>query len=481
MSAARPAEPSQRVAIIGGGISGLAAAHRLLTLRPDVRLTLIESQDRLGGSLETARTGDLLVERGADSFISTPSAAVDLCHELGLQDALIPTNSEHRGAMVVSRGKPQKVPEGFVLMAPHKLAPVWRSPVLSFAGKLRLMMEPWIRRPKAALEPDYDESVGSFARRRLGWEAYERLAQPLIAGIYVADAERLSLAATQPKFLQAERDHGSLGGYVRNLKKTDVAHQSAGARYAAFQTLRGGVSQLVSALAAELPAEAVALNTAVAEVRQSASSWMVDSSLGPREFDGVIVTTAAPHAAALLRTTAPGLSHALDAIHHASSAVIAAAYPTNAIRRPVDAFGIVVPAMERRRIVAVSCASQKFPGRAPDDVTLLRVFLGGVLQPDLVDAPDDELLEIAQSELQALIGVDGQPLLTDVKRWRQAMPQYEVGHVQHVDQIEERVTRLPGLQLAGNAYRGVGIPHCIAYARSAAERLHAQLPIRRGD
>ena len=471
-----PPQP-HRVAVIGGGISGLAAAHRLLQLQPDANLTLLEAGARLGGALHTHRDGDLLIEQGADSFLTAPAAARQLCEQLGIADELIPVSRENRRALVVCRGQLQPVPPGFVLMAPHRLKEIWKSPILSLRGKLRIMREPWVRPPPGIQQEDYDESVASFARRRLGWEVCERLVQPLMAGIYVADAERLSLAATQPRFLQAERDYGSLWGYVRAARaKGNREGGSSGARYDAFVTPSLGVGQLVDALAASLPPNAIQMNAPVQQVSRRANHWLISRpNSAPEIYDGLLLAVAAPVAGALLQQIDEGLADKLCQIRHASSVVVSLVYRCDQIRAPLDAFGLVAPAMERRKIIAASFASQKFPGRAPANMTILRVFLGGTLQPDLVELPDEQLIALASAELDDLMGVVGDPEMYQVKRWRDAMPQYDVGHLALVKQIEEAAGQHPGLALAGNAYRGVGIPHCIAYAQQAAERIHQSL------
>lgn len=361
-------------------------------------------------------------------------------------------------------------------MAPQSLRAIWQSPILDFRGKLRLSCEPWIRTPRAVHQADYDESVASFAERRLGRQASERLVEPLMAGIYVADARRLSLAATQPRFLAGEREHGSLYRYIRHAVRQTPATQATAARYDAFLSLRGGLSTLVDALANQLPAGSIELNTPVRGVARRGDQWELSLPEDRRErFDGLIIATAAPHAGRMLKEADSELASLLQQIEHASSVVVCLAAEKKCISHPLDAFGLVSPRCERRRILAVSFASQKLPGRSPDEVALLRVFMGGRLQPELIDWSDEDLIETARKEVADLLGLSSPPLETVVRRWREAMPQYEVGHVQLIDRIEQQVRALPGLQLVGNAYRGVGIPHCIAYAQQQVEHLTASL------
>jgi oxygen-dependent protoporphyrinogen oxidase len=478
------------VAVIGGGVSGLAAAHRLLKLVPNVQVRVYEASDRLGGPLHTIRTRDSVLEQGADSFLITKPAALELCRELGLADQLVPTNEHHRRALVVRNGKLLPVPEGFVLMQPRNLRAIWRSPVLSLRGKLRLLAEPLVRRPRAALEPDHDENVASFAIRRLGREAYERLVEPLMAGIFVADAHKLSLAATYPEFLQAEREYGSLraslrastskarGGEDDSSYEIATRPQPAAARYGQFVTLRRGLRSLIDALADALPDDAVQLHASIERVEcDRPGRWVIH--LGhvqrPAAFDAIVIATSAPQAGRLLAGCDNDLSKQLGSIEYASSAVVTLVYQRDQIDRPLDGFGAVVPSIERRPIIAASFLSVKFPGHVPASQAVVRVFMGGVFHPGMVDRDDADLIAIARQELGVLIGARGKPVGVHVARWRNAMPQYHVAHLKRVQKIEELASRHSGLKLVGSAYRGVGIPQCVHSGRLAAEQLAAEL------
>ncbi len=468
-----------RFAIVGGGVTGLAAAHRLAKLAPQAAITLFESDSRLGGVLETHRQEGFLLERGADSLLTKHHWAIDLCQELDLEDQLIPTNTEHRRALVVHQGKLHRVPEGFVLMRAGRLLPILRTPVLSLLGKLRLLTEPWRGHPDALHQAEYDESVASFARRRLGRETLQRLVQPLLAGIYTADPEKLSLAATMPEFLDAERQHGSLRRAIAVAKReqadtTAADDHSSGARYGQFVSLRDGMGSLIDALRQNISGVDVRLETQVTSVcRNTEGQWAIRTAQGeqPDPFGGVLIATPAPLGAKLLEPFDPRLSTLLRKISYASSAVVNLAYRRDQIAHALNGFGFVVPAIERRKILAASFSSVKFPGRVPDAQVLVRAFFGGAMQREVVELPDDELQRWAESELGELLGIQGEPSLVDIVRWRGRMPQYHVGHVQLVDGIESQVAQHSGLELAGNAYRGVGIGCCIHSAQSAAERL----------
>jgi oxygen-dependent protoporphyrinogen oxidase len=495
---------AQRIAIIGGGVSGLAAAHRLTQLLPAADVHVFEASPRLGGPLYTIECDGAVCEQGADSFLTKDALPLELCRELGLEGEIIHTNEAHRRALVVSQGRLVPVPEGFVLMQPRRLLPLMHSPVLSNLGKLRAVAEPSVARRADVDASDYDESVASFATRRLGREAFERLVEPLVAGIFVADATKLSLAATYPEFIAAERDHGSLWRAWQNRRGLSPFAQSveqmgtvplprrfsrygepssfqasrpedsdSGARYGAFVTLRGGLGRLVDALTARLGKERVALNHKVAAVEKlSNERWrVVDSDGRAEEFDGVIITLPARQAAALVQRVDNGLSDSLARIQAASSVVATLLYRRDSITRPLDGFGLVVPRVENRQIVAASFPSVKFAGRSPEGLIPVRVFLGGALRPEMIDRDDLGIIAIARQELSELIGVLGDPVSTFVARWREAMPQYHVGHVALAGAIDARVAALPGLELAGNSYRGVGIPQCLRSGRNAAERL----------
>jgi oxygen-dependent protoporphyrinogen oxidase len=451
-----------RVAVIGGGISGLAAAHRVVELLPRVELTVFESSTRLGGVLETVHRDGFLVERSADSFVTRFPWAIELCRRLGIADQLVPTDESRRRALVVRNGKLMRVPDGFVLMTTGKIWPIITTPLLSWRGKLRLIVEPLI--PRRSAQDGADESVASFATRRLGREAFERLVQPLVSGIYTADPDKLSMAATLPELVAQEQIRGRL---IRGTERGD----ESGARYGLFVAPKRGLNSLVETLADRLPPNAVRLNSPVADVRRQ-DAWQL--TLGDatfESFDFVIIAVPTPAAASLLSKCDPDLAADLAAIEYAGCAVVTLAYRRDQLGSPLDGFGFVVPQIEKRMILAASYASEKFPGRAPSDATIIRVFLGGALNRELLELPSSDLSELAHRELSSLLKITGRPLWCDVVRWPQSMPQYHIGHLALVARIEARLARWPGLELAGNAYHGVGIPQCVHSGEAAAERV----------
>lgn len=462
----------RRVAVIGGGISGLSAAHRLRELAPETQITLLEASDRLGGVLGTERRDGFLVERSADMFTTREPWALDLCQRLGIADQLIATNQAQRRAYVVHRGQLVEIPEGFTLMSPAKIRPVLDTPLLSWQGKVRLAGEYFIppQRDQA------DESLTSFATRRFGREAFERLIQPIVGGIYTADPDKLSLAATLPQFLEMEREHGSVIRATRRQQRMARQREtSSGARYGLFVAPRDGMQTLVDALAATLPPEAIRLRTPVERLSaQLDGTWIVQTSQQSETFDAVILAVKAPVAGRLLFTVSTALATDLSHIPYAGAALVVMGVRREQVAHPLDGFGLVVPAVENRRILAASFSSIKFAGRAPEGSVLIRVFVGGALQPQLMELDDDAIRRLAQEELGELIGLAGEPIFCDVNRWNGAMPQYHVGHLQMVAAIEERAAQLPNFALAGNAYRGVGIPFCIRSGEQAAETILGQ-------
>jgi oxygen-dependent protoporphyrinogen oxidase len=467
-------DAGKKVIVVGGGITGLAAAQRLLELSPNVEVIVLEAASRPGGVLETLEHDGFLIEHSADNFITNVPWAVDLCRRVGLADALISTRVDQRGALVVHNGRLERVPEGFMLLAPARIWPLLSTPLLSPMGKLRLLCEPLVPRRAAAVG---DESLAAFSRRRLGREAFERIVQPLVGGIYTADPEKLSLAATLPRFLEMERQYGSLLRAARSGRAAAGNREAgSGARYGLFATLRGGLSTLIDALVSRLPSGSLRADTRAERIeRRADTSWVVHVADGELACDGVIVTTPANHAGALLREVDRDVSSGLQQIEYAGTSIVSLGYRRDQIGHPLDAFGFVVPAVEKRRILAGSFSSVKFDGRAPGESVLIRVFIGGACQGELADLPDAELRAIAIEELAELLQIRGEPALVDIARWPRSMPQYHLGHLERVAAIEQAVARYRGLELAGNAYHGVGIPHCIHGGEQAAERMLAAL------
>jgi len=454
------------VAVVGGGVTGLAAAHRLRELDPSLRTAVLEAGPRAGGVLGTDRRDGYLIESSADSFITNVPWAIDLCRRLGLEERLIQTDERYRRSFVVRAGRLEPIPDGLIIMAPSKIGPMARTRILSVAGKLRLALERVLPKGDGS-----DESLASFARRRFGREAYDRLIQPLVGGMYTGDPERLSVKATMPRFLEMEQRDGSL---IKAMRAAGGKQSSgSGARYGLFVGLEGGMSDLVDALVSRLEPGTVRTGTPVAGLAREGDGWRLDLGRGaaPVRARAVIVATPARGASGLLREVDPGLSSDLAGIASTSSAVVSLGYRRDRIAHPLDGFGFVVPFVERRSILSGSFSSVKFAGRAPEGSVLIRVFMGGAKRPDLVDRDDAELVKLASEELGSLLGARGEPETWSVARWREVMPQYEVGHLDRIAAIEAKAAAHEGLELAGNWLRGVGVPMCVHGGEQAAARV----------
>jgi oxygen-dependent protoporphyrinogen oxidase len=469
--------PIFRVAVVGGGLSGLSAAHRLVelskTMESRLDLTLFEAASRTGGMIATQQIGNYLVELGADSFITNKPAGVALCQRLGMENELIPTIDKWRKSLVLKDGKPVEVPEGFMLLSPAKVWPILKSPIFSWGGKLRMGWERFL--PARKSSDTSDESLASFVKRRFGQELLERLVQPLVGGIYTSDPEKLSLRATLPRFLDQEQQYGSLIKASRSQakKQSKAENSESGARYGLFTAPKNGIQSILDRLREKIETSAtIRSDCPIKSVQQAEQGWSVIIGGGETEqFDAVILALPTHRAAELLAGVSPELAGDLSSIEYASSAIVVSGHNLSDIKHPLDAFGLVIPEIEKRNIIAVSFSSRKFPGRAPEGKVILRTFVGGAMHPEMMELADDEMKETVRKELAAMLGVSGEPDFTEVVRYQNGMPQYHVGHLDRVASIESRVADLPGLELAGNAYRGVGIPDSIASGEAAAERV----------
>ena len=450
-----------RVVVVGGGIAGLAAARRLEALAPEAEISLVERDAVLGGKLRTEHVDGFVIEAAPDSFLSRKERGVGLCEELGLADELIVRRPEHARTYVRRGHDLHPLPEGLTGMIPTNLDALEDGSLLSEVGVARFREEPEI--PVAP--GDADESVASFVSRRFGREAYDALVEPLMTGIYGGDGELMSLRATSPQLRALELEHGSL---LRGLTAP------APGRYPPFVSLRDGVGSLVSRLTGSLERTRVVTGTAVAHVASAPAGYEVTLATGDSlAADGVVLATPAHATAELLA----GLDHELAALHgeipHASSVVVTLAY-AHADVVPLDGYGYLVPRTEGSDVLACTWSSQKWEGRAPDASVLVRVYAGRFGGRDLTGAPDDELLALARAEL-ARLDVVAEPALARIQHWPLGMPQYVLGHTERVERIEARAAEHPGLALAGAAYRGVGIPDCIASGEQAAESVSRAL------
>jgi oxygen-dependent protoporphyrinogen oxidase len=466
---------NRRIVVVGGGIAGLAAAHRLVELNNEnshgLEVMLMEASSRLGGVIATERIGEFIVEAGPDSFITEKPWALRLCERLGLASRLVSTQAANQKIYVVHKDKLEALPEGFFLLAPTRFWPFIQTPLFSLGGKLRIAAEIFL--PRAA--KDGDESLGAFVRRRFGAETLHRVAQPLIGGIYAADPEQLSLSATMPRFKEMERAHRSIIlSMVSEQRRRDRNRETgSGARWSLFVTLVGGMHELVESIASRL-AGCVRLSTTTTGLTRDMDKkcWKVTTGANEsHEVDGVILATPSFQTAELLRGVASDAADDSKQITYASTATVSLAFQQTDFQRKLDSFGFVVPAIERRKIMACTFSSLKYPGRAPEGYVLVRAFVGGSLQPHLFQADDVTIIENVRAELASLLGVTAEPFFTRLWRHPASMPQYVVGHDARVKRIETALHKFPTLALAGSAYHGVGISDCVRSGEEAAEKV----------
>lgn len=462
-----PPAGTRRIAVIGAGISGLAAAHRLGELAagaPALELVVYEAAPRAGGIVATAREDDLVLEDGPDSFITDKPEATALCERLGLGPRLIATRPRFRRSAIVRGGRLVATPPGFQLLAPSRLGPFLRSPLLSLAGRARVALEPWVaartRDPRAIV----DESLASFVGRRLGKELLERAAEPMVGGIYGADPAALSMLATFPRFLRLEAEHGSV---IRGLAATAADRAASGPRYGLFASLAGGMQELTDALAARLPARALQPGTAVTRLVPSPAGWIVETARGVATFEAVIVTLPAPAAGGLVANFAPALAARLAALPRGSSATVTFAFAARDVGDPRDLAGFVVPRREGMLLLGASFTDRKFEGRAAADTAIVRAFFDG----RALSLDDDALAVRAHGELSRLLALrpGALPRARRIVRWPGAMPHYEVGHLDRVREAGGEAAGWPGLHFCGNSYHGVGLPDCVRGGTMAAE------------
>jgi oxygen-dependent protoporphyrinogen oxidase len=464
-----------RIIVIGGGIAGLAAAHRLIELKNanslDLEVVLLESSHRLGGCIASERFDDFLVEAGPDSFITEKPWALRLCERLGLTSRLVSTQSAYQKIYIVHEGKLVPLPEGFFLLAPTRVMPFLQTPLFSWGGKLRIAAE--LLLPRGNL--DNDESLGAFVRRRFGNEALQRVAQPLVGGIYASDPEKLSLTATMPRFKEMERSRRSLiwAMWSEQRQRARKREGGSGARWSLFVTLANGMQELIDTLAQRLPQGSVHLNSAVTNiVRHNQDRWRVTTNTGEIfSADGLVLATPAFQSGKMLASILPDAAKELTSVSYASTATVSLAYRNEDFPCSPNSFGFVVPAREARKIMACTFSSLKYPGRAPEGHLLIRTFVGGSLQPELFSDNNAIMEETVRNELRSLLGVTAQPLFIRICRHPKSMPQYHLGHQAKIQRVASALEEFSDVALAGSAYSGVGISDCVRTGEEAAEKL----------
>lgn len=458
---------SRDVIIVGGGIAGLATAYELQ--RRGVPFRILERSARAGGVIFTEKIDGFTFDAGPDALLIQKPAAITLCKELGLGDRLFPT-SLPRAAYILKKGTLHPLPESSMLGIPRNVSALAATRLFSLAGKARMAAELFVpRRTDGA-----DESIASFIGRRFGSEAVTYLAEPLLAGIHAGDVDRLSMRALFPRFLEAERKHGSVLRAFRQIRQPKSSN-------GAFMSLPGGLEEIVDALLRVLPRDHIALNTGVKSIARRDRYEVELESGGRLSADAVVVCAPAFVASGILELTDGELAALCRRIPYASSATVTFAYKREHVAHPLRGAGFVIPRVERTIIMAGSWISSKWRDRAPDGHVLLRAFVGGARDPEAVRRSDEDIVAAAQAEMVRLHGITGDALFAKLHRWERANAQHNVGHLDIIASIERRLAALPGLFLTGSGFRGVGVPDCVADARKTAADVAAWIGSNRSE
>jgi protoporphyrinogen/coproporphyrinogen III oxidase len=459
--------------VIGGGIAGLSAAYYAQKNIPDATVTLIESDSHWGGKIITDRVsfddGQFIIEGGPDTFLATKPWGVALCQELGLGERLHGTNPNQKNTYVLNKGRLLPLPDGLAMMIPTNIEAILKSRLVSWFSKARMGLDFLL----PAKNVNGDESLGAFVSRRLGREAYENLIEPLMSGIYAGDGDQLSLASTFPYLRDLETKYGSLACGALQMRKQSNGKAVQGSR-SAFLTPTTGLAEIVEKLVESLKSKVdLRLNTRVTRITRSdlrPSTFDLELETGETlETDALILATPAYVSGTLLASFDPELAATLQSIPYASTATVSLAYRLSDVPRELDGYGYVIPRREGRKALACTWTSTKFPHRAPKEYALIRVFIGRAGQ----DIPwnENDLLDLAKEELKLTLGIANAPILSRIFMWDKAMPQYNLGHPDILKRIDAALEKYPGLALAGNGYRGIGIPDCIHSGELAVEKI----------
>ena len=452
-----------KIAIIGGGIAGLSAAYYLEKARRSgaaLDWILFEKSDRLGGVIHTEYLDGFVLEAGPDSFLSIKPEAAELCRELGLGSEIIRSNDFQRKTYILVKGRLVPIPDGLQFMVPTRVLPMMTTSIFSWGTKMRLARE----RSIVPENREQDESVADFVRRHFGPEMVERVAEPLLAGVYGGNANSLSVRAVLPRFVEMERQHGSLVRATLEARRT----QTNGAPQPLFTSLRDGMQQLVDKLVASLPAWQLRTKLPAASIARTGNEWNVSTSETSENYDEVILAVPAPFAGALLLKISPHAASLLANLQYTSSAAVLLAYDKGSLP---PGFGFLVPASEGRKLLACTFVHNKFSHRAPAGAALLRCFFSSSRYPELLNRREEDLKGFALQELKDILGLDATPKFIKAYRWRYGLPQYETGHLERAAEIETQLAQLPGLQLIGNSLRGIGVPDCIKSAKQAVDKV----------
>jgi oxygen-dependent protoporphyrinogen oxidase len=470
-----------RIAIIGGGISGLSAAFALEEksqsgAQSDTKIeyVLFEAAPRLGGVMVTDRADGCLIEAGPDSFLTEKPWAADLCRKIGLGDQLIGSNDADRKTYIVvhknGRDKLVVMPDGLMFMVPTKILPTVLSPLFSLRTKMRMAAE-WFHPPHKA---EADETVAQMVERHYGSEMVDLLADPLLSGVYGGEATDLSVRAVLPRFADMEAKHGSLGRAMLSARRKMAGAAKAPPR-PLFTSLKEGMQQMVDALVARLDPANLRTSSPVQSLIPQDDGWTVAAGYQSDHFDAVIIAAPARAAAAVLETADANLAAELASINYSSSVTVTLGYDEKVRRSLPPGFGFLVPRSAGRRMLAATFVHNKFPHRAPENRAIVRCFLGGARDEQILDSTEDQILQIVRDELRQIIGLKADPLFTRVYKWRAAMAQYSVGHLERLKRIQALCEKLPGLALAGNGFNGIGVPDCVRSGTEAATKILSEM------
>jgi oxygen-dependent protoporphyrinogen oxidase len=464
----------KRIAIIGGGIAGLSAAYELEKHRQagaEIDYVLYESSPCLGGVLQTEHVEGCLIEAGPDSFLTEKPWASDLCQELGIAGEIIGSNDAARKTYILVNNRLIPMPDGLMFLVPTQVLPTILSPLFSLSTKFRMARE-YFYPPHELNNPTHgeDETVAALVERHYGKEMVERLADPLLSGVYGGEADQLSVRAVLPRFADMEAKYGSLGRAMMAQKKAAATKASTQPR-PIFSSLRDGMTRLVDVLATRLNPERVRTNIPITEIQRREYGWLVNTAAGGSSFDAVILALPTQAAAQLIRHSAPTVAQELAEIRYSSSITVGLVYDAAVAERIPEGFGFLVPRTEKRRMLACTFVHNKFPHRAPEDRALLRCFLGGSRDEAALSLSNDEILATVRRELGEILDISSAPLAARVYKWPSSMAQYSVGHLDRLERIGQLLQETPRLTLAGNGYRGIGVPDCVRTGREAATQM----------
>lgn len=467
----------KKVAIIGSGIAGLSAAYSLekkvKDADLDLQIDLIEKEGRTGGNIITEWVDDYLIEGGPDCVFSEKPASLKLCEELGLEGQLLKTNEDKKGTFIYWDKKLHNLPEGVMLMVPTMIKPMLFSTLITLPGKLRIGFELFL--PKKT-DPS-DESLAQFVSRRFGRELLDKIAEPLVAGIHAGHPETMSIKSSFPRFVDLEEKYRSLiKGMLIKKKQMTTLTKGRRSKYTMFMTLKGGLQVMTDTIRDSLKATDLKLDLEVASLSSNTNGFELGSDSDLSEsYDSVVIATPSYVASKIVKEISPDLSAQLNEIPYVSTATVSLAYSKSSIDHTLNGFGFLVPRISEKKIMATTYTSNKFSYRAPEESFLIRVFVGGAFNENLVFQDDTEIIKMVREELEAILGIRAEPLFTRVYKWKKSMPQYIVGHMDRLERIEETVSKVPGLYLTGSAYRGIGISDCIVNSDQVADKIVASL------